>query len=344
MIASYTHAKGGRDGFTVTGEVLLARSGMERPMLKGRGFIVLEDKNTYAAAVSGVARTEGFELNINRLLSLTQDIIEVHQKIEFLGSIHVNCNVMPGTVIIAQGDVIMETVAESLTIKAGGDIVLKEGATGRTRGTIEAGGSVSGKYFNNCNITAKGSVFANSFLHCNIDTEEKIVCFGENGTAFGGRLTARLGLECAVVGSESGVPTDIVLGVTSKMIAQYGEANKVVERIVMELRTIATEVEKVAQIPAQSKEVMQIKIKLNAAYASKRKEFEAVQKEVEEITDYINGVAGSETIVSHTLYAGTTLYVDEAEIKIADTKEASEEKPIVIKGKAKQWWKLQKKS
>ncbi|MBR0090179.1 MAG: DUF342 domain-containing protein [Lachnospiraceae bacterium] len=344
VIATYIPAQEGTDGYTVTGEVLPARNGREKPVLKGSGFLLMEDGVSYAAAVSGVARTEGYELHINRLLVLTQDVIEPHKVIDFLGSVHVKCNLMPGTELRVQGDVIMETVAESLRITAGGDVVLKEGATGRTRGMIEAQGSVSGKYFANYEIIAQGGVFSNSFLHCNVDTEEKLVCFGDNGTIYGGVIQARLGLECAVIGTETGVPTLVVLGITTAMLQDYNKAEKKAERIASELQTLNAELEKVNAIPVQSRELMQLKIKLGAAHTIKLKELNAAEEEKAQVSAYINSVAGSESLISKTLYAGTTLNVDESEIRIVATKEATEEKPITIKGKAKQWKIIQKKS
>ena len=97
-------------------------------------------------------------------------------------------------------------------------------------------------------------------------------------------------------------------------------------------------------VQLRTKEQMQVKIKLGAALSMKKKEYETAQEEVQEIADFINSVAGSESLISKRLYAGTTFYVDEGEIRINDTKDASEEKPIMIKGKAKQWKQIQKKS
>ena len=344
VIATYHKASKGKDGFTVTGEVLPARNGIEKPVLKGRGFMLMEDRVSYASTVSGVARTVGDELEISRLLTITDNVVDVGKKIEFLGSIWVKADVIPGTEIIAQGDVIFDTVAESLKIRAGGDIVLKEGATGRTRGRIEADGAVSGKYIANYDITAKGSVFANSFLHCNVATEEKLVCFGDNGTIYGGRVHAYWGVECAVIGKESGIPTEVVIGITSKMLAEYTDAEKKMERIASEFATIAAQVEKVNGLRLQTKEQMQVKIKLSAALAMKKKEYEEAKETVRSLADFINGIAGSETLISKRLYAGTTFHVDEGEIRITETKEASDEAPILIKGEAKRWRQIQKQS
>lgn len=244
---------------------------------------------------------------------------------------------MPGTEIIADGDVIMETVAESVRIKAGGDIVLKEGATGRTRGHIEAGNTLSGKYFANYDLKARSSIFANSFLHCNADTEEKVVCFGDNGTIYGGHISARLGIECAVIGTTSAVPTEITVGITTRMLEDYNEAEKSVERIESEIATLESQRERLNNIQIRTREQMQLKIKINAASAIKQKEYEAARQAMEELADYINSVAGAESMVSKVIYAGTTFHVDESEVRITETKETSD--VIIIKGKAKQWLK-----
>lgn len=343
VIATYHKATAGTDGYAVTGEVLPARRGIEKPVLKGRGFLLLDDRVSYAAAVSGVAKTSGNELNINRLMIISDNVVDVNTKIEFAGDIWIKSNLIPGTEVVAQGDVIMETVAESLTIRAGGHIVLKKGATGRTRGHLKAGGSVAGTYFANYDIEAKSGIFANSFLHCNAETEEKLVCFGENGTIYGGRIQARLGIECAVAGTESGVPTVFVLGITTQMIRDYGNAEKLAERTESEIATITGQMEKLNAMPVHTKELMQVKIKLGAVLAIKRKELENQKEQIGQLSDYISSVAGSESLISKTLYSGTTLIVDETEVRITETKEATEMQPITIKGKARQWQRIQRK-
>ncbi|MBR5970045.1 MAG: DUF342 domain-containing protein [Lachnospiraceae bacterium] len=334
QLAAYTPGEKGRDGFNVRGEVLPARNGLERPVLKGRGFMLLEDKRTYAAAVSGVVKMNGYELNINRLLTVEEGS-DIPRRIEFLGSVHVKAELPPGTEIAAQGDLIVDTVAESLKIKCGGDVILKNGGTGRSPGVIEAEGSVSARNLVNYEVHAKGSVFANSVLQCNIATEEKVVCFGENGTIYGGRVEAKLGVECAVIGSRTDTHTVICIGVTGKMWSAYHEAEKRVERLKQELETLQTEMDRLAGIHLQSKEQLQWKIKIGAAHTIKEKEHEEAVREMEQQAAYIRSVEGAEALVSRILHANTTFIVDETIMNITETKET--ESGIVIKGREKHW-------
>ena len=340
-LAAYTPGEKGRDGFNVRGDVLPARNGLERPVLKGRGFILLEDKSTYAAAVSGVVKMNGYELNINRLLTVEEGS-EIPGRIEFLGSVHIKAELEPGTEVVAQGDIIIDTVAESLKIKSGGDVILKSGGTGRPPGVIEAEGSVAARNLVNYEIHAKGSVFANSILQCHIETEEKAVCFGENGTIYGGRVEAKLGVECAVIGSRTDTHTVICIGATSKMWTEYHEAEKRVERLEQELETLQTEIDRLAGIHLQSKEQLQWKIKIGAAHTIKDKEHKEAVREMEEQAAYIRSVEGAEALVSRILYANTTFIVDESIMNITATKET--ESGIVIKGREKHWQTSKEKS
>ena len=338
-LAKYVHAERGTNGYLVTGEVLPARNGLERPVLKGSGFMLLPDKVTYAAAVAGVVKMDGYELNIHRLLTLTDDNLEQtlngKRRIDFVGSLWVRCNLDPGIEINTKGDIIFDTVAESLKITCGGDVVLKEGATGRTRGSIKARGTVAGKYFSNYEIVTDGSVFANSFLHCKVETEEKIVCFGDNGTIYGGELKAKLGLECAVIGTQNGTHTVINIGVTKEMWEELAAKEKAVDRLKSEVETLENEIERISAAHLISKDQLQWKIKISAAHAIKQKAYEEAVAVMEETAERVRSVEGAEAIVSRILYSGTTFIVDESVLQITQTKEA--EQGIVIKGRERHW-------
>ena len=333
-IIKYHKAESGISGITVTGEKFPARSGLEKPIMKGRGFILLPDKQTYAAAVSGVVKIDGYNLNINKLLIL-DDEEQADDVIEFLGSIHVKCNLKAGTRIKAQGDIIFDTVAEALHIDSGGEIIFKASAVGQGEGTIRAGGAISAKALNHCVIHCGGTVFANSVINCSIYTNEKVVCFGDNGTIFGGYIEAKLGTESAIVGSKAGTPTRICIGVTTKMWGELKEAEKKKERIATQIETLAAELNKLSGVKLQTREQLQWKVKISAAYSVRQTELEEATAEVDEISARIRSVEGAQALIGQTLYAGTTFAVDDTVIHITETKET--ETGIVIKGKEKSW-------
>lgn len=333
-LIKYHKGEKGIDGMTVTGETAPARSGIEKPVMKGRGFILLPDKQTYAAAVSGVVKTDGYELNINKLL-IIDDEETAGNNIEFLGSIHVKCNLKAGTHIKAQGDIIFDTVAEALHIESGGEIVFKESAVGMGEGIIRAAGSISSKTLNRCEIHAGGTIFANSVINCRVYTDEKVVCFGDIGTIYGGYIEAKLGTESAIVGSKAGTHTQIRIGITTQMWNELKEAEKKKERLATQIETLAAELNKLSNVKLQTREQLQWKVKISAAYSVRQTEFDEANAAVDAISGRIRSVEGAQALIGQVLYAGTTFVVDDSVMHITETKET--ETGIVIKGKEKSW-------
>ena len=329
-LATYHKATRGEDGFTVTGEVISARNGIEKPVLKGRGFILMQDKKSYSAALSGVVKMDGNILNIHRLL-IVDDDVENGQKIDYLGSVHIKGNIRAGALVKAQGDIIVDGVAEAAMIDAGGDVFLKEGAVGGTQSIIRAAGIVASKYFENCRVRAKGSVYGNSFLHCNIVSEEKLICFGEAGTVYGGRIDALLGVEAAIIGTRNETKTTICIGVTGEMWGEYNDIEKRQARVSSEIAILKERQKKMADMPMNTREQLQMKIKVNAAITIKEKELDEVSAEKSGIVDRIRTVEGAEAIISDCVFAGTTFIIDESVIQITETKTATGSRGMVYK-------------
>lgn len=235
VLAIYHEAEYGEEGFDVLGNRLEARKGIERPILNGKGFRLLEDKKTYVAAFQGKVEINGNELIVSRLCVL-EDVTLSTGNVKFPGSILVRGYVGSGVVLEADEDIAVEGNVEGATIKAKGNIMLKSGMMGNDKGYLEAEGKISGKFFEAVTIRTQQSVFANYVMHCDIDAEGRVVISGNKGVIIGGTTQSVQGVNAYQLGNIAEVKTEVRLGMTAQMQRDYYEIGKTISKIQGELK------------------------------------------------------------------------------------------------------------
>lgn len=222
LVAKYKKATVGSDGKTVTGELLKPKKGKDLPKLKGKGFIYDESNGEYRAEISGK-----IELLQNKVLSIT-NVFQVPRNVDlsigninFDGDVYINGDVFTGFSVQATGSIFVEGCVEACIIKAGKDIVLKHGMQGADKGTIEAGGSIMGKFFEAVEIKCNGNFSANAVINCRLEAEGMIEVQGRFGAIVGGNLYGRLGIRATQVGNISGIRTVVQTGASKKQREQF---------------------------------------------------------------------------------------------------------------------------
>lgn len=118
VIAVYHEAQPGIGGRMVDGTELPAQGGQEKQMLKGRGFLLSQDKKTYIARESGKIELKNNEITIQPLLVVTEVTISTGN-LRFNGSIWVKGNVGSGVVIQSKDELIIEGNVEAAHLQSG---------------------------------------------------------------------------------------------------------------------------------------------------------------------------------------------------------------------------------
>lgn len=163
----------GVDGFTVTGQVLPARSGKESAMTAGEGTCLSpEDPDLLLATRPGLPCQERAGMRVDEVLSVKQVDIR-HGHVEFEGSLLVTGDVMPGMRVKTSGDVVIGGFVEGGYIESGGTITVRNGIIGRKQGEDEylchlnAGGEIHASYAQYARLEADGDIQILSQLsHC----------------------------------------------------------------------------------------------------------------------------------------------------------------------------------
>lgn len=151
----------GRNGFTVTGEPLVANAGEWKKIKLGDNVYVADDQiNQILAKVSGLPKYNGDVVGIDDVY-MSKGVNVATGNIKYSGAIIVNGDVTENMKIVADGDVTINGFVESAYIKSGGNIIITQGATGKMQDI-------------DCQLIAAGSIFLEHGQGLHLDAGKQI--------------------------------------------------------------------------------------------------------------------------------------------------------------------------
>lgn len=215
VLAVKVPAESGVDGFNVRGERIPAKPGRDVQLPLGKGCEALADGLTIVAGVDGhVVLTGGRKIAVLPVYEVRGDVDLSTGNINFVGSVIVRGSLASGFEIRAEGDVTVDGYVDAGTIVAGGNVVIRKGIQGRSKGVIEAGGSVNAMFIENGTIRAGGdAIIAEAIMHSEVIAGGSVICNGRRGLIVGGRIQARNEVSAKMIGAAMGTLTEIEVGV-----------------------------------------------------------------------------------------------------------------------------------
>jgi len=139
----------GRNGYTVGGELIDAKSGEWIKFRPGDGTVISDgDENLLLADISGMPKFKDQKMWVDNIFTC-KGVNVGSGNVNYDGSVLVNGDVTEKMEIHASGDVTVNGFVESATIHAGGDIIITEGAMGKVNDSAT-------EY--STSLTSKGSV------------------------------------------------------------------------------------------------------------------------------------------------------------------------------------------
>lgn len=320
-LVRYYGAIDGVMGYTVKGKPLIPYRGKDKRPLKGKGFIVSEDKTLYTAAFTGKVECKDERLVVTNTFDVKGDIDFLTGDISFDGDVLIRGNVEVGMSVVATGNVTVEGHVEGAYINAGKDVILQNGAQGAGRGKIEAKGNVSGKFFEQMVIQAGGDVNANSILNCDVKCEGMVIVSGKLGILVGGFTSAVKQVSATIIGNMSEVKTEIEVGLPDSKFYEVTAIEKEIEKssaLLTKVNELADALLKVqtnmdpAVLQYKKQEVMRTRIKLNMEIGV------MVQKRTDLILQ-LEYVTESKVVALKRVYPGVRVKVNGVQTLIRET-------------------------
>lgn len=143
--------------------------------------------------------------------------------VEYNGSVKISGNVNSGYKVHAEGDVIVDGIVEGAEIIAGGQIVLKRGIQGMSKGVLRAGGNIVAKFIESAEVVAGGFIQTESIMHSKVQSGAEIIVKGKKGFITGGVIKASKYIDAKTAGSVMGTQTIIEVGENMVLVEEERE-------------------------------------------------------------------------------------------------------------------------
>ena len=310
-IAVYHRAGKGTDGKNIYGETIHADNGTEKKPLRGEGFVIAPDGVTYLSRMNGKFEYVNDRIIITNVLVVNEDVTAVTGRLEVDGTVHVFGSVYSGGYIKASGDIIIEHNVETARLIAGGNVMIKKGSCSKNDCFIEAGGEVSGSFFEAANIKARGNVKANYIMKSNINTMGKVIVSGSKGVLLGGTICAVRGVDTYNLGNSSHIKTYLEVGRTELYQKEQEEYAERREKLLNDLMILEQGGKRVLQRVTADKEIPRDTLRrVLANIAAKSQELADLDAEVSKLANMTDQNMNMPVCVRGRAYGGSIIVIN----------------------------------
>lgn len=230
----------GTPGRTVSGTDIPALDGKPAVLPKGRNVSASPDGMSLVANISGQVSYQDEKISIFATYEVPADVDNSTGNINFVGNVTIRGNVLSGFIVEAGGNVEVWGVVEGAVIKAGGDIVLRRGMQGMSKGVLVSGGDIIARYIENSNVEARNNIKSEAVMHSNVKCGNKLELSGRKGLLVGGSCKVGKEIAAKVIGSHMATVTDIEVGVDPTVRERF-------KAVKDEIATMETDIRKAEQ-------------------------------------------------------------------------------------------------
>jgi len=320
LLVTKIAATEGQPGISVKGNTLKQRPGKEITLPRGKNVEVNEDKTEMRATCAGMVEFVNNSVNVSSVYKINGDCDMSVGNIDFEGSVQITGSVRSGHTIIATDGISVGGSVEAATLIAGGNVEVKGGMQGSSKGMIEAGGSISILFVERGTLVADGPITVDVSIHSRLETGSTIHALGKRGAIIGGQAGAAGDIVTNFIGALSNTKTEVEVGVMPRKRARVLVLEK-------ELTRLAADLVKLDQLEAylkKSKETMDPETwdKLFRSEVENRRineehiaeytaEIAALKEEMEHATE-------SRVHVFETAFAGSRIVIGSSALKISE--------------------------
>jgi uncharacterized protein (DUF342 family) len=327
-------------GCTVLGKKLNGRVGRAVSIRPGKGTVLSEDGAKLLASHPGNLVWKNDHFEVEETLRISGSIDNAVGNVVFSGDVIVDGDVCEGYSIQSGRNVTVYGFVEGATIVAKGDVVLKKGMNGMGKGSIEAGGNVNCRFFENSEVYCAGMLEADSILNSTVSSEDKILLRGRRGAIMGGACSACNLIEARSIGTESHTLTEINLGASSKVLEKHRDLKKQVEKAEENIEMMEKDLQYMMQLASAGKlsdERRNILSQKNVDRMKAIDQLEDIRAELQRLDELVEGSRAGR-LVAMTIYPPVHLTM--SGIKQIIQKEENNVSYYIFEGKIKRGTKV----
>ncbi len=305
----------GQSGWTVFQEELSPKPGREVPLPVGKGVKLAG--NLLVAETAGQLVYRQNKLTVSPVHQVSGDVDYSTGNIRFVGNVQIRGSVKPGFLIEAEGDVNISGWVDSASIICQGALVVGGGIQGQGRGTIRAGGDITTRFIENCDVSAEGSIkVGEDIMHSVVSAGRGIEVGGRRGLIVGGIVRATDFVQCKVLGASLGTPTVVEVGTDPGMFEQYGRLQGEIarmedeqEKLVLGLRRLLQLKDKSGGLPAERMAMLQ---RLQTAYQQRQQEIAEKRGQLAMQETALSAIRDAFVRVTDIIHPGTRIVIGKA--------------------------------
>lgn len=310
-IALYHQAQEGTDGTNIYGELIHAESGVDKKPLRGVGFKIEPDGVTYTSRLNGKFEFTGGRINISNMLIVREDVTAITGKLEVDGSVYVIGSIYSGGYIKASGDIIVEHNVETAKLIAGGNVMIKKGSCSKNDCFIDAGGEVSGSFFEAANINAGGNVKANYIMNSSISTMGRVIVSGSKGVLLGGTISAVKGVDTYNLGNRLHIKTVLDIGRNGVYEKEQSDYEEKREQLLSDLESLERERSKlIVMTKAGTKVPEDLRRRIYGAIDVKMQELAEMDGEASKLVNQTEQTTKEPVCVRGRAYEGSVIIIN----------------------------------
>ena len=228
----------GNNGSDVTGNIMKPRDVKSLKLEYGSNISISEDKLELYSEVTGHVSLVGTKVFVSNVYEVPADVDNGIGDINYNGSVYIKGNVKSGFKVVAHGDIVVEGVVEGAELFADGQIIIKRGIHGMTKGVLDAKGNIIAKFIENATVRSGGYIETESIMHSNVGAYSEILVSGKKGFVMGGTIRAGQKVEVRSLGSDMGTMTVVEVGVEPSKKERYSKLRDELTRKQKELDQI----------------------------------------------------------------------------------------------------------
>lgn len=326
VLAVKVPAEEGIPGRTVTNRVLPAKSGKDTNIGYGKNTILSEDGMELTAATNGQVVFKNNKILVEEVLYINGDVSLETGNITSLGSVVIAGSVQDNFIVKAAGNVEIKGTVQKALIEAEGDIVIRQGISGRDEAKIEStAGSIYAKFIQQTSVMAEiDVVVSEGILHSNVDAGSRILCNGKRARIVGGLIRAGEEVNARFIGSDSFTKTEIRVGIIPKVLQQVAELNEMKKKVDEELSKVTKDVTTLTvqksnaggALPKDKEELL-VKFKNNQKKLTTRQN--EINLELEELKAYLNMLEQKGKVCAEkSIFPGVDIYIKDKKFTVKD--------------------------
>jgi uncharacterized protein (DUF342 family) len=312
----------GKDGQTVTGKTLPAKSGKDIAIGVGKNVKLSEDGTTAISEINGQVILLNGKLNVEPIYTVPGDVNLHTGNILFLGTVIVRGNVEDGFSVKATGNIEVTGNVGKAMLDAEGDIIVHQGIMGKNEGKVRSGKNVYAKFIEHTYVESGNNVIVtDGIIHSYVDANKKIICQGRRASIVGGRLRASEEINAKNLGSVAGAETILEVGYDpkskEKLVALQLKNDKLsrdIEELERNINTLENLKKVQKNLPEEKENFL---VELNEKRMKILSEMKEIKSGVDEIKHHLSSLKVKGKIsASERVFPGVKVYLRDVMDKV----------------------------